>query len=211
MKNVENKGISTVYVADSLPAESILTFENEGAAAQDPHIWFDVENWKKAATAVEKALAEKDPEHAAHYKERTQTYLQQLDETNEYVKKRSAEIPENSRILVTAHDAFQYFSRAYGFQVRGLQGVSTASEAGTRDMADLVQFITDHKIKAIFVESSVPHKTIEAVQEACRAKGWNVVVGGELYSDSLDTTTSPAGTYIGMIKANIDTIVDALK
>ena len=96
-------------------------------------------------------------------------------------------------------------------QVRGLQGVSTASEAGTRDMADLVQFITDHKIKAIFVESSVPHKTIEAVQEACRAKGWNVVVGGELYSDSLDTTTHPAGTYIGMIKANIDTIVDALK
>ena len=211
LKNVENKGISTVYVADSLPAESILTFENEGAAAQDPHIWFDVENWKKAATAVEKALAEKDPEHAAHYKERTQTYLHQLDETNEYVKKRSAEIPENSRILVTAHDAFQYFSRAYGFQVRGLQGVSTASEAGTRDMADLVQFITDHKIKAIFVESSVPHKTIEAVQEACRAKGWNVVVGGELYSDSLDTTTHPAGTYIGMIKANIDTIVDALK
>ena len=211
LKNVENKGISTVYVADSLPAESILTFENEGAAAQDPHIWFDVENWKKAATAVEKALAEKDPEHAARYKERAQTYLHQLDETNEYVKKRSAEIPENSRILVTAHDAFQYFSRAYGFQVRGLQGVSTASEAGTRDMADLVQFITDHKIKAIFVESSVPHKTIEAVQEACRAKGWNVVVGGELYSDSLDTTTHPAGTYSGMIKANIDTIVDALK
>ncbi len=211
LKNMENRNIPVIYVSDSLEPERILTFESGGVSAQDPHIWFDVENWKKAAAAVEKGLAEKDPAHAAQYKERKENYLHQLEDANDYIRRRAAEIPDNSRILVTAHDAFQYFARAYGFQVRGLQGVSTASEAGTRDMTDLVQFIIDHRIKAVFVESSVPHKTIEAVQEACRANGWEVAVGGELYSDSLDSPDRPAGTYIGMVKANIDTIVDALK
>jgi len=127
------------------------------------------------------------------------------------VKTKDPHIWFESRVLVTAHDAFQYFARAYGFEVKGLQGVSTATEAGTQDVNELVQFIVDHKIKAIFVESSVPHKTIEAVQEAAKAKGWNVAIGGELYSDSLGSEGTEGGTYIGMVKANIDTIAKALK
>ncbi|MDU6074688.1 MAG: zinc ABC transporter substrate-binding protein [Veillonella parvula] len=134
-----------------------------------------------------------------------------LDETDAYVKAQAESIPKESRVLVTAHDAFQYFARAYGFEVKGLQGVSTATEAGTQDVNELVQYIVDHKIKAIFVESSVPHKTIEAVQEAAKAKGWNVAIGGELYSDSLGSEGTEGGTYIGMVKANIDTITKALK
>jgi len=137
--------------------------------------------------------------------------LTKLDETDAYVKAQAESIPKESRVLVTAHDAFQYFARAYGFEVKGLQGVSTATEAGTQDVNELVQFIVDHKIKAIFVESSVPHKTIEAVQEAAKAKGWNVAIGGELYSDSLGSEGTEGGTYIGMVKANIDTIAKALK
>ena len=152
-----------------------------------------------------------DAKHEKDYVANYEAYMKELDAADQYIKDRTKEIPEQSRVLVTAHDAFHYFARAYGFEVKGLQGVSTATEAGTKDMNDLVQFIVDHKIKAIFVESSVPHKTIEAVQEACKAKGWDVAIGGELYSDSLGSPNTEGGTYIGMVKANIDTIVGALK
>ena len=160
---------------------------------------------------VKDTLVAKDPSHEKDYVANYEAYMKELDAADQYIKDRTKEIPEQSRVLVTAHDAFHYFARAYGFEVKGLQGVSTATEAGTKDMNDLVQFIVDHKIKAIFVESSVPHKTIEAVQEACKAKGWDVAIGGELYSDSLGSPDTPGGTYIGMVKANIDTIVGALK
>lgn len=125
--------------------------------------------------------------------------------------KRAAEIPQERRVLVTAHDAFQYFARAYGFTVKGLQGVSTEAEAGAIDVRELSDFIVAHRIRSIFVESSVPHKTIEAVQEACKAKGWDVTIGGELYSDSCGAPGTPGGDYIGMVKENIDTIVTGLK
>ncbi|MPN54464.1 Periplasmic zinc-binding protein TroA [bioreactor metagenome] len=114
-------------------------------------------------------------------------------------------------MLVTAHDAFNYFGNAYGFEVRGLQGISTDAEAGTADVSDLANFIVERQIKAIFVESSVPPKTIEALQAAVKAKGFNVAIGGELYSDSLGGEGSGAENYILTVKVNIDTIVDALK
>ena len=190
---------------------TLLAFEEEGPDAKDPHIWFDVQNWKLAAKVVKDTLVAKDPKHEKDYVANYEAYMKELDAADQYIKDRMKEIPEQSRVLVTAHDAFHYFARAYGFEVKGLQGVSTATEAGTKDMNDLVQFIVDHKIKAIFVESSVPHKTIEAVQEACKAKGWDVAIGGELYSDSLGSPNTEGGTYIGMVKANIDTIVGALK
>lgn len=208
---LESSKKSLIRISDALPKDSFLTFEEEGKTVTDPHIWFDVKNWMAAAKEVRDGLVKKDPAHKADYDANYDKYIKELEAADQYVANRANEIPKDARVLVTAHDAFQYFARAYGFEVKGLQGVSTATEAGTRDMTDLVQFIVDHKIKAIFVESSVPHKTIEAVQEAAKAKGWTVQIGGELYSDSLGDKGSDAGTYIGMVKANINTIVDALK
>lgn len=120
-------------------------------------------------------------------------------------------VPKDSRILVTAHDAFAYFARDYGFEVKGIQGISTASEAGTSDISTLAAFIADHKIKAVFVESSVPHKTIESLKAAVKARDFDVSIGGELYSDSLGGESTKEGTYIGMYEHNIKTITEALR
>ena len=122
----------------------------------------------------------------------------------------AARVPEERRVLITAHDAFNYFGRAYGFQVRGLQGISTAAEAGTADVQALAEFIATRRIPAVFVESSIPRRTIEAVQEAVRARGFEVQIGGSLYSDAMGNPGTPAGTYQGMVRHNIDTIVGAL-
>ncbi len=196
---------------DALTSTHVMEYEHEGVRVEDPHIWFDVKNWQAAAQALTEVFAEADPANADLYRKNYEQYAAELAAADQYVAARALEIPQDSRVLVTAHDAFQYFARAYQFEVRGLQGVSTASEAGTADVSGLADFIAARKIKAIFVESSIPHKTIEAVQEACRARGWDVVIGGELYSDSLGAADEEAGTYIGMVKANVDTIVDALK
>ena len=125
--------------------------------------------------------------------------------------RRAAEVPAPQRALVTAHDAFNYFGRAYGFEVRGLQGISTASEAGTADVQGLAAFVAERRIPALFVESSVPRRSLEAVQAAVRARGFSVAIGGQLYSDALGDPGTPAGTYEGMVRHNVDTIVEALK
>lgn len=177
----------------------------------DPHIWFDVELWKEAAIRVAEGIKELDSEHEKEYDDNLQSYLNELDELDKYIRKRVEELPEESRILVTAHDAFSYFGNAYGFDVRGLQGISTAAEAGTLDVRKLADFIVEKKVKAIFVESSVPRKSIEALQEAVKAQGFNVEIGGELYSDSTGGAGTDAETYIGTFKANINLIVDSLK
>lgn len=203
---------ATICVANNLDPSTLLQYEDDdGVQATDPHIWFDVKNWMLAAEEVYKGLAAKDPAHKNLYKANYEKYLAELKRADEYVAKRAAEIPQERRVLVTAHDAFQYFARAYGFTVKGLQGVSTEAEAGAIDVRELSDFIVTHQIRSIFVESSVPHKTIEAVQEACKAKGWDVKIGGELYSDSCGATGTPGGDYIGMVKENIDTIVAGLK
>ena len=177
----------------------------------DPHIWFDVSLWEAAAKTVADGLSQADPDGKSGYEANLDAYLKELEETDTYIRNRAAELPEKQRVLVTAHDAFQYFGKAYGFEVRGLQGISTDAEAGTADVSDLANFIVERQIKAIFVESSVPPKTIEALQAAVKSKGFDVAIGGELYSDSLGDEDSGAGTYLLTVKANIDTIVDALK
>ncbi len=203
---------TTICVANNLDQATLLKYEDDnGVEATDPHIWFDVKNWMLAAEEVYKGLAAKDPAHKDLYKANYEKYMEELKKADEYVAKGAAEIPQEQRVLVTAHDAFQYFARAYGFEVKGLQGVSTAAEAGAIDVRELSDFIVDRQIRSIFVESSVPHKTIEAVQEACKAKGWDVKIGGELYSDSCGAPGTPGGDYIGMVKENIDTIVSGLK
>jgi manganese/zinc/iron transport system substrate-binding protein len=202
--------IKTVAVTDYIDRDLLFTPEQfEGN--YDPHVWFDVTMWMSATERVRDALIEMDPTHAEMYRANATDYLKQLAELDDYVKQQAATLPPEKRAIITAHDAFSYFSRAYGFEVRGLQGISTASEAGTADVQGLAKFIVERKIPAIFIESSVPVRNVEAVQEAVRAQGWDVHIGGELFSDAMGTPGTPEGTYIGMVKHNIDTIVNALQ
>lgn len=204
------QGPTVICIEDGLDESKLLAWEQD-SSVHDPHIWFDVSLWKQAAKTVADGLSKADPDGAAEYTQNLNSYLKELDEADAYIAGRAAELPAEQRVLVTAHDAFQYFGKAYGFEVRGLQGISTDAEAGTADVSELANFIVARQIKAIFVESSVPPKTIEALQAAVKAKGFDVAIGGELYSDSLGDADSGADTYIATVKANVDTIVDALK
>ena len=179
--------------------------------SNDPHIWFDVTIWMQAATHVANSLSEIDPDNAELYQSNLSAYMTELEELDGYITGRVAEVAQNQRVLITAHDAFNYFGSAYSFEVNGLQGISTETEAGTGDVSELATFIADNKIKAIFVESSVPVKNIEALQAAVKALGFDVAIGGELYSDSLGDASTGHDSYIATCKANVDTIVDALK
>jgi len=200
---------TTVAVSQSIPQEKLLAHADYDGL-YDPHVWFDLTLWKYAVSEIEKALSAKKPEHRAYFTEKSKAFQNQLDSLHSFVLEQAATLPEQQRILVTAHDAFKYFGRQYGFQVVGLQGISTDAEAGTNDVQELVSFIVKKKIKAIFVESSVPIKNIQAVQEAVKAKGWKVEVGGELFSDAMGDAGTFEGTYLGMVSHNINTIVSAL-
>ena len=177
----------------------------------DPHIWFDVGLWMQATEQVRDTYMAVDPAHAADYEANAAAYLAELEALDAYVREQAATVPPEQRVLVTAHDAFNYFGRAYGFEVLGLQGISTASEAGTADVQQLADYIAERRIPAIFVESSVPVRNIEAVQAAVHDRGFDVVIGGRLFSDAMGDAGTPEGTYIGMVRYNIDTIVSALK
>jgi manganese/zinc/iron transport system substrate-binding protein len=201
--------IHTVAVTRAVdPAVLLAPPEFEGA--YDPHVWFDVTLWMGAVEAVRDALAELDPGSAGLYQANAVAYLSELEALDAYVREQASRVAPEQRVLVTAHDAFNYFGRAYGFDVRGLQGISTASEAGAGDVQDLAEFIASNRIPAIFVESSVPLRTVEAVQAAVRARGFQVAIGGELFSDAMGDWGTPEGTYLGMVRHNIDTIVGAL-
>jgi manganese/zinc/iron transport system substrate-binding protein len=201
--------IPTAAVADGIAPERLLS-PPEFSGAHDPHVWFDVTLWMDAAHHVAAVLAEHDPAHATFYRDSLERYLGELAGLDAYVREQAARVPPSQRVLITAHDAFNYFGRAYGFEVRGLQGISTAAEAGTADVQALARFVAERRIPALFVESSVPPRTIEAVQAAVRARGFAVEIGGALYSDALGSPGSPAASYVGMVHSNIDTIVKAL-
>lgn len=209
-ESLASRGDAVICIEDGLDESKLLTLEGDGSV-HDPHIWFDVSLWKEAAKIVSDGLSEIDESNANDYKSNLEAYLKELDSLETYIKDRVLEVPESQRVLITAHDAFGYFGAAYGFEVKGLQGISTDAEAGTADVSNLASFIVDRKIGAIFIESSVPPKTIEALQAAVRAKGFDATIGGELYSDSIGDEESGANTYILTVKSNIDTIVDALK
>jgi manganese/zinc/iron transport system substrate-binding protein len=152
-----------------------------------------------------------DPEGASDYTERARLLIEELAELESWVQQRVAELPEERRVLITAHDAFNYFGRAYGFSVEGLQGLSTASEAGTGDVQRLATRIVEGEIPAIFVESSIATRNVEAVQAAVRARGGEVEIGGTLFSDAMGNPGTDEGTYPGMVRHNVNTIVDALR
>lgn len=209
-RSLDKQGHRSICLEDGLDPLSLLSDENN-PEVHDPHVWFDVSIWKQAANHVAVQLALYDPENAADYQENLDSYLMELDALETYIHDRVSEIPEDQRVLITAHDAFRYFGRAYGIEVRGLQGISTDAEASTSAVSDLATLIATKKIRAIFIESSVPIKNVEALQDATKARGFDVEIGGELYSDALGDPSSDAGTYIGMVRANVDTIVNSLK
>ncbi len=199
-----------ICLEDALTKSDIISSADSNTS-YDPHIWFNTNLWIKCATYVSKQLSIIDEEFKDYYNDNLNSYIEELNKLENYIKNQILKVKEEQRVLITAHDAFSYFGKAYGFKVLGLQGISTEAEAGTADVSLLATFIADNKIKAIFVESSIPKKNIEALQAAVKHKGFDVVIGGELYSDSLGDEASKHDTYISTFKSNIDTIVSALK
>jgi len=201
----------TIAVSDNIERSSLRLGDENMETEFDPHIWFNVAHWMEATESIRDSLIEYDPSHKEIYQENAANYIKKLEELDNEVRKKIASIPEEGRVLVTAHDAFGYFGDAYGINVLGLQGISTASEAGTKDLIDLRNYLIEKKIKAIFIESSVPRKAIDAVIQGAKQKGHDVVIGGELFSDAMGEDGTPEGTYIGMVRHNVNTIVNALK
>ena len=203
-----------VAVARGVPEAQLLPWKQGDGGAHDPHVWFDAKLWATAAREAGEALAKLDPPHAADYRRRAAETASAFVALDEEVRRKLASVPADKRVLITSHDAYNYFGRAYGVEVRGLQGISTETEAGLSNINSAVEFILSRKIPAIFVESSVSHKTIERVQADCRARGFDVVIGGELYSDALGAPGEHSGyavdTYEGMFRYNVDTMVKAL-
>lgn len=207
--NVGKYRDKTFAVTDAADRSLLLT-PPEFEGQYDPHLWFDVTLWMKAVGKIRDVLSEFDSDNTLMYWSNAERYLAKLAELHEYVKTQVERVPSEQRVLVTAHDAFNYFGKAYGFEVRGLQGISTATEAGIADVQVLATFIAERQIPAIFVESSVSTRSLEAVKAAVKSKGFEVEIGGELFSDAMGNEGTPEGTYIGMVRHNIDTIVKAL-
>jgi manganese/zinc/iron transport system substrate-binding protein len=177
----------------------------------DPHIWFDVSLWMQTVEVAVASLSELDPEGVEVYRRNGEQYRARLDALHQWVIEQVGQIPEQQRVLITAHDAFGYFGLAYGFEVVGLQGISTVAEYGVNDVTQLVDRIVERQVKAIFVESSVPARSIEAVRQGCLNRGFEVVIGGTLYSDAMGGAGSGADSYVGMVESNVNTIVGALR
>lgn len=199
-----------VAVGTAVPKEQLLEFA-ANPEFPDPHIWFNARLWMFAVEKVRDELKKADATHSAEYDTNAETYLKQLMELHQYAAKQIALIPKDRRVLVTAHDAFSYFGKAYGIEVKGLQGISTATEASLQDVQRVVDLLVKRKIRAVFVESSVPRRTVEAVVQGAKARGHEVVIGGELFSDAMGKSGTPEGTYVGMVRHNVDVIVKALK
>lgn len=209
-EQMERRQITTSALAAEAVPESLRIGSEEYVGNHDPHVWFDVALWTGVAQHVGEVLAQKDTARAEVYRANAQAYAQQLDSLDQYVIQQAQRIPEAQRVLITSHDAFSYLGRAYDIEVRGLQGISTASEAGAGDVQALANFVVERRIPAIFVETSVSPRGIQAVREAVRAKGFEVRVGGTLYGDALGDAGTPEGTYGGAVRHNIDTIVQGL-
>ena len=201
---------AVIAVTKDIP-DTLLRTAPGFAGAHDPHIWFDVSLWKNTVITIRNELSVRYPLYDSVFRSNAARHLQELDSLHNEVIENISKLPPEKRVLITAHDAFGYFGDAYHIEVRGLQGISTLSEFGLRDVTDLVNFITERKIKAIFVESSVSPKSIQAVIDGCRKKNWEVSIGGILYSDAMGPEGTPEGTYPGMVRANVKIITEALK
>lgn len=198
-----------VAVAESIPADQLLA-PPDFAGQYDPHVWFDPTMWSLVVKTIEHAMIEADPANAESYMANADAYQERLAALDATWRQQIASIPEESRVLVTAHDAFNYFGRHFGLDVVGLQGISTETEAGVGDLQAIARLIVDLRVPAIFVESSVSPRTIEAVQAAVRDQGIEVAIGGELFSDAMGPAGTEEGTYLGMLEHNVTAITEAL-
>lgn len=209
-EKMHSQKTKTIAIANALDKNTLIGSEYF-ASNYDPHIWFNIDYWIQATAFVVTKLSETIPEQAPTFKTNGENYISQLKALKTKLETQIETLPQEKRVLVTAHDAFNYFGKSFNFQVVGLQGLSTATEAGVQDVQKLAAFIIQKNIKAIFVESSVPKRTIEALQAAVKSKNHNVTIGGTLYSDALGNKNTIEGTYIGMFEYNVNTIVNALK
>ena len=200
---------TVVAVADGID-KAKLHAHDDYADKYDPHAWMNPVLWKDVVVEVEKALSEARPESADIFAANTQAFLEQIDQLEAYGQEMLSLVPENNRVLVTAHDAFGYFGAEFGFEVLGIQGISTQSEAGLNRIGELVNTLVDRKLTAVFVESSVSDRSMRALIEGAAAKGHTVSVGGELFSDAMGEPGTYEGTYIGMLDHNITVIARAL-
>ncbi len=207
--NMSNKQF-VIGLGNIVPKDRLRSTTDFGTA-YDPHFWHDINLFATSIELASKLFAKQFPENAHYIDSATVTYLAQLTETEKFVVDQLKSIPDSSRVIITAHDAFGYYGRAFNIEVRGVQGINTASDISIRGITDLTDFIVARKIKAIFVENSVSEKNIQSVSEGCEAKGHKLLQGGTLFSDGLGDKKSGANTYIKMIKANTTTIVEALK
>ena len=207
IKVARNKPV--VAVTEKLDPTQLLEPE-EMQGHYDPHVWMDVSAWSKCVDVVAESLSEFDPAHAETYRANADTYQGQLAALHDYAVASIRSVPEARRILVTSHDAFNYFGRAYGLEVLGVQGLSTESEAGLQRINQLVDLLVDREIQSVFVESSVPRKNIDSLVEGSRSRGHEVTIGGELYSDAMGPDGTYEGTYIGMLDHNITLVARGL-
>ena len=205
---IGREGTAVWAVSENIPPESLLSLDTAGHF--DPHIWWNAELWIEAAKVVAIGLSEYDPENSEMYEKNLEEYVEQLQELHKDSLEKINLIPKEQRVLVTAHDAFQYFGNAYGLEEMAIQGWSTDSEAGIREIQNLADEIAERKIKAVFVETSISPATIEALKAAVQDKGHDVVIGGELFSDAIGEKGTHEGTHIGAFTHNVDTIVQAL-
>jgi manganese/zinc/iron transport system substrate-binding protein len=203
-----------VGVAEALDRAKLRAADADGGE-HDPHVWFDVKLWADCVAPVRDALAALDPAGRSAYEANAAAYLKELDALDAEVRAAVGQLPAARRKLVTSHDAFGYFGRAYGFEVKGLQGVSTASETGIRDRDDLARHLGSNRVPAVFTETSVPDEGLKAVLETCRRDYKHEVklIGGDdaLYSDALGPRDAPTGTYVGMVRHNVKVVVAALR
>lgn len=204
-------GQSGVAVTAKIPSDKLRHADGE----HDPHVWFDPTLWTLCVQQITDALCETDPAHATEFRAASQAFCQEIADADFQLQSQVKTLPEPQRILVTSHDAFGYFGARYGFQVRGLQGVSTSSETSTKDVSELAQFLGSHRVPAVFGETSVPSKGLSAVLDSVQKQYRHQVklIGGDhsLYSDALGETGSPGQTYLGMIRHNMTVIVEALR
>lgn len=199
-----------VFVITEIIDEKFLIESEDMKGHADPHVWMDPSAWAKATEAAAKSLSKFDPSNAAFYKKNADAYVAKCLELHAYGKKVLATVPEKSRVLISSHDAFHYFGRAFGLKVMGVQGLSTESESGLRQINSLVDFIVANKVKAVFVESSVSPKNIEALVGGVKARGKELKIGGELFSDAMGESGTYEGTYLGMLDHNITLVARAL-
>jgi manganese/zinc/iron transport system substrate-binding protein len=195
-------------VGNAVPKDELLSIGND---LFDPHIWFDAKLWSYCPSAVADALSQLDSKAALDYRQRAEKYSKDLLELDKNVKGKFKEIPPQRRVLITAHDAFRYFGRAYGLEVIGVQGTSTESEAGLADMNQLVELVVQRKIPAVFVETSVSDRNVTALIEGAAARGHSVRLGGRLYSDALGPAGGGGDTLERALLSNVDTIIEALR